>query len=164
ASAWACSSWATCACRSLLSGFAFNCFCAFCNAMRAVAAAILSCFCSGLRVGILALTRARSGSVATPACCSSASRASRAALAHAGVGGDCLELLLFRSQSRNRVLDPGQIRLRRSAGLLFFRLPRFPGGLVPCCFLGASKTIVLPLFCLALQAFQTLLVTHAGLL
>src|SRR5690606_35741007 len=83
---------------------------------------------------------------------------------HAGGGGGDLELLLLRTQGRNPGLDPGQIRFRRGAGLLLLRLPRFPGGLGPCCLLGASQTIALPLFGLTLQAFQTLLVTHAGLL
>src|SRR5690606_6195051 len=47
---------------------------------------------------------------------------------------------------------------------LLLRLPRFPGSLGPSCLLGASNTNALPLVGLALQAFQTLLVTHAGLL
>src|SRR5690606_2114072 len=74
------------------------------------------------------------------------------------------ELLLLRAQGRNPGLDPSQIRFRRYAGLLLLRLPRFPGGLGPCCLLGARQSIPLTLFGLALQTLQALLVTHAGLL
>src|SRR5690606_37702303 len=83
---------------------------------------------------------------------------------HAGGGGCDLELLLLRTQGRNPGLDPSPIRFRRCAGLLLLCLPRFPGSLGPSCLLGARLTIPLTLFGLALQAFQTLLVTHAGLL